>query len=219
VSVSPDTDARPNPANDRGSAERLQVSFLTSAAMLRQCPAPDTAEIAFAGRSNAGKSSVLNRLTGNRQTAKVSRTPGRTQLLNFFTVASGGRLVDLPGYGYAKAARSAQRDWQRSVNEYLSRRDALAAVVLVTDIRHPDQDFDVDLIHWAVASEMPLLVLLNKADKLKRNAQFQALRAIERATREMPLVDALLFSAQTGLGSDATVAWVRAHLGGDETAR
>ncbi|MFP6835088.1 MAG: ribosome biogenesis GTP-binding protein YihA/YsxC [Pseudomonadales bacterium] len=207
------TNSRPAASTDRGSVDRLQVSFLTSAPSLRQCPAADGAEVAFAGRSNAGKSSVLNRLTGSRQTAKVSKTPGRTRLLNFFTVASGGRLVDLPGYGYAKAARSAQKDWQRSVNEYLSERDALAAVVLVTDIRHPNQAFDVDLIDWAVASDMPLLVLLNKTDKLKRNGQIQALHAIERITREMPSVDALLFSAQNGLGGDAAVGWVRRHLG------
>ena len=197
---------------DRGTVDRLQVSFLTSAPSLRQCPDPGPAEVAFAGRSNAGKSSVLNRLTGSRQTAKVSKTPGRTQLLNFFTVASGGYLVDLPGYGYAKAARSAQQDWQRSVNEYLSKRDCLSAVVLVTDIRHPNQSYDEELIDWAVASDMPLLVLLNKADKLKRNAQLQALRAMERATKDMPLLDLLLFSAQSGLGGDEAVAWVRAKL-------
>lgn len=197
---------------DRGAIDRLQVSFLTSAPSLRQCPDPGPAEVAFAGRSNAGKSSVLNRLTGSRQTAKVSKTPGRTRLLNFFTVASGGCLVDLPGYGYAKAARSAQQDWQRSVNEYLSKRDSLSAVVLVTDIRHPNQSFDVELIQWAVASDMPLLVLLNKADKLKRNGQLQALRAMERATKDMPLLNLLLFSAQSGLGGDTAVAWVRARL-------
>lgn len=195
-----------------GGVDRLNVSFLTSAPSLRQCPAADTAEVAFAGRSNAGKSSVLNRLTGSRQTAKVSKTPGRTQLLNFFDVATGGRLVDLPGYGYAKASRSAQKEWQRSVNDFLSRRDSLAAVVLVTDIRHPNQSFDVDLIDWAVASEIPMLVLLNKADKLKRNAQYQALRALERVTQKMQTVDAVLFSATNGLGTAEVIAWVQARL-------
>jgi GTP-binding protein len=154
----------------------------------------------------------LNRLTGSRQTAKVSKTPGRTQLLNFFDVATGGRLVDLPGYGYAKASRSAQKEWQRSVNDFLSRRDSLAAVVLVTDIRHPNQSFDVDLIDWAVASEIPMLVLLNKADKLKRNAQYQALRALERVTQKMQTVDAVLFSATNGLGTAEVIAWVQARL-------
>ena len=212
MSRSRDPNAGPGAGTDRGNVDRLQVSFLTSAPNLQACPAPDGSEVAFAGRSNAGKSSVLNRLTGSRQTAKVSKTPGRTQLLNFFSVASGGQLVDLPGYGYAKEARSAQRDWQHSVNEYLSNRDSLAAVVLVTDIRHPNQSFDVDLIDWAVASDMPLLVLLNKADKLGRNGQHKALAAIERVTREMGFVDVLLFSAQSGLGGDEAVSWVREHL-------
>ena len=213
MSQSRNSSSGPGANIDRGSVERLQVSFLTSAPSLRQCPTSDVSEVAFAGRSNVGKSSVLNRLTGNRQTAKVSKTPGRTRLLNFFAVANGGRVVDLPGYGYAKAARRAQQDWQMAVNDYLSHRDALCAVVLVTDIRHPNQQFDVDLIDWAVASDMPLLVLLNKADKLKRNGQLQALRALERVTREMPSVDPLLFSAQSGLGSTATVTWVRERLG------
>jgi len=97
--------------------QRLEVSFLTSSPSLRNCPPPQGPEVAFAGRSNAGKSSVLNRLTGSRQTAKVSKTPGRTRLLNFFAVRAGGRLVDLPGYGYAKAQKSAQAAWQESVNE------------------------------------------------------------------------------------------------------
>lgn len=192
--------------------ERLQAAFLTSAPGLRQCPPADTPEVAFAGRSNAGKSSVLNRLTGSRSTAKVSKTPGRTQLLNFFTVAGGGRLVDLPGYGYARAAREAQREWQRSVNDYLSNRRSLAGVVLVTDIRHPGQPFDVDLMQWAVASELPLLVLLNKADKLKRNAQLSALRALQAETAAAQLVTVLLFSATSGLGADDAIRWVRERL-------
>lgn len=193
-------------------AQRLDVEFIASAPGLAQSPAADGPEVAFAGRSNAGKSSVLNRLTGNRHTAKVSKTPGRTQLLNFFAVAGGGRVVDLPGYGYAKAARSAQQAWQRNVNEFLSRRDALAAVVLVTDIRHPEQPYDVELLEWAHASEMPVLALLNKADKLKRNAQNQALQAMVRATQHMPLVQVQLFSAQSGLGTDAVIDTLRNWL-------
>lgn len=197
---------------DRGSADRLAVRFISSAPTLRQCPRPEGPEIAFAGRSNAGKSSVLNRITGSRSTAKVGKTPGRTRLLNFFAVEGGGRLVDLPGYGYAKAARSAQHEWQASVNDYLSNRDALQALVLVSDIRHPGQPFDKELLEWAAASELPLLILLNKADKLGRNAQAKALKAMERLTEKMPLVDVILFSATSGLGNDATVAWLREHL-------
>ena len=192
--------------------QRMDMQFIASAPGLAQCPAPDGPEVAFAGRSNAGKSSVLNRLTGSRHTAKVSKTPGRTQLLNFFAVADGGRVVDLPGYGFAKAARSAQQAWQRNVNEFLSEREALAAVVLVTDIRHPGQPYDLELLEWANASELPLLLLLNKADKLKRNAQNQALQAMRNATAHMPLVQVQLFSAQSGLGKEEVMKILRAWL-------
>lgn len=192
--------------------QRLDVEFIASAPGLASAPPADGPEIAFAGRSNAGKSSVLNRLTGSRHTAKVSKTPGRTQLLNFFAVSGGGRLVDLPGYGYAKAGRRAQEAWQRNVNEFLSHREALAAVVLVTDIRHPGQPYDLELLEWAAASELPLLVLLNKADKLKRNAQNQALQAMRAATQHMPLVKVALFSAQSGLGTDPVIEILKTWL-------
>jgi GTP-binding protein len=184
--------------------ERIDVAFLTSAPNLELCPPPDQPEVAFAGRSNAGKSSVLNRLTGNRQTAKVSKTPGRTQLLNFFQVQriggepSAGRLVDLPGYGYAKAGRDAQAQWQSEVNHFLSERQSLAAVVLVMDIRHPLQPYDVELIEWAAASAMPLLVLLNKADKLGYGAQQKTLAQVRAYLREMPEAAAITFSALKG---------------------
>ena len=160
----------------------------------------------MAGRSNAGKSSVLNRLTGNRNTAKVSKTPGRTQLLNFFDVGkvagkpAHGRLVDLPGYGYAKATRAAQARWQAEVNRFLSERMPLTAVVLVMDIRHPLQAFDTELIDWAGASELPLLVLLNKADKLKHGAQQQTLAKVRRHLADMPHAQVLTFSALKGQG-------------------
>jgi GTP-binding protein len=193
-------------------AQRIDVDFLTSAPSLRQCPPGAEPEVAFVGRSNAGKSSVLNRLTGNRRTAKVSKTPGRTQLINFFSVATGGRLVDLPGYGYAKAARAVQKEWQSAVNEYLSFRDQLVGVVLVTDIRHPAQPYDEELIGWAADSEMPLQVLLNKADKLKRGAQGQALAKFRHAYPER--VGAQLFSATSGIGIDELLAAVGGWLQG-----
>jgi GTP-binding protein len=198
--------------NNREPLQRLEVSFLTSAPNLAQCPAPDGPEIAFAGRSNAGKSSVLNQLTGNRRTAKVSKTPGRTQLLNFFEVRGGGRVVDLPGYGYAKAARATQTAWQQSVNEYLSFRDSLCAVVLVSDIRHPGQPFDMDLIQWSVESEIPLLMLLNKADKLKQGARSKALRDAERQFASHPTVQVQCFSAQSGLGHEQAYATIMSWL-------
>lgn len=180
--------------------QRLEVSFLTSAPSLRNCPPPQGPEVAFAGRSNAGKSSVLNRLTGSRQTAKVSKTPGRTRLLNFFAVREGGCLVDLPGYGYAKAQKSTQVAWQESVNEYLSYRENLVAVVLVMDIRHPLQSSDTQLLDWAHDSGIPVRVLLNKADKLKHGARQNALRDVQRALAGNPFAVVQSFSASSGLG-------------------
>jgi GTP-binding protein len=211
---------------DRSSAaataadQRVEVEFLTSAPDLKRCPPPDRPEVAFAGRSNAGKSSVLNRLTGNRQTAKVSKTPGRTQLMNFFDVRrvgrrpAHGRLVDLPGYGFAKAGRDAQARWQAAVNRFLSERSSLAAVVLVMDIRHPLQPYDVELIDWAAASQLPLLVLLNKADKLKYGAQQTALAQVRRHLANQPQARAVTFSALRGQNVDAVLAALGDWLAG-----
>ena len=190
---------------------RLATEFLVSAPDLGRCPSGDESEVALAGRSNAGKSSVLNRLTGDRRTAKVSKTPGRTRLINFFQVAGGGRLVDLPGFGYASAGRQEQQRWQRSVNEFLSFRSQLAGVILVTDIRHPGTPFDQELIDWAVASEMPLHVLLNKADKLKSGARRQALTRYRNERADHITVQ--LFSAANGLGVEELLAVLTGWLG------
>ena len=196
--------------------ERLEATFLTSAPDLRRCPPADAPEVAFAGRSNAGKSSVLNQLSGNRRTAKVSKTPGRTQLLNFFDVHQGGRLVDLPGYGYAKATVNAQQQWQKAVNHYLSYRDSLVGLVLVMDIRHPNQPFDEDMLNWAKESELPIHILLNKADKLGRNAQQQALSHMRRLYTDHPTASMQCFSATKGTGKAQLLAllleWLAAPL-------
>lgn len=183
---------------------RLQAEFLTSAPDLARCPPGTGPEIALAGRSNAGKSSVLNRLTGDRHTARASKTPGRTRMLNFFALPGDARLVDLPGYGYAKAAARDQARWQHAVNEYLSRRRQLTGVILVTDIRHPGMELDQDIMRWAAASAMPLHVLLNKADKLKRDAQTQALAHFRERLAEG--ATAQLFSATRGDGVEELLA-------------
>ena len=188
----------------------LASEFLLSADRLEGCPRDDVSEVAFAGRSNAGKSSTLNRITGRRQLARVSKTPGRTQLINFFSVNGGGRLVDLPGYGYARAAKSRQAAWGRAVDDYLNQRANLVSVVLVMDARHPLKPFDKDMIDWCRNRSMPLLVLLNKADKLNRGQRAKALRTVEEA---VPLVStALLFSAVTGLGAPEAIELVRERL-------
>ena len=188
----------------------LASEFLTSADRLEACPRDDVPEVAFAGRSNAGKSSTLNRLTGRRQLARVSKTPGRTQLINFFAVNAGGRLVDLPGYGYARAAKSSREAWGQAVDQYLNRRTNLVCIVLVMDARHPLKPFDRDMIDWCAGRSMPLLALLNKADKLGRGERARVLRSVEAEVPPDTLT--LLFSAATGLGADEAIVAVREQL-------
>ena len=192
------------------ASRALASEFLTSADGLAGCPRDDVPEVAFAGRSNAGKSSTLNRLTGRRQLARVSKTPGRTQLINFFSVNEGGRLVDLPGYGYARAAKARQQAWGTAVDDYLNRRENLACLVLVMDARHPLKPFDRDMIRWCTDRSLPLVVLLNKADKLKRNERAKVLGSVEADVG--PSVQVLLFSAVTGMGAVEATAAVRERL-------
>ena len=188
----------------------LTATFLTSADRLDRCPADDAPEVCFVGRSNAGKSSTLNRLTGSKSLARVSKTPGRTQLINFFALAGGGRLVDLPGYGYAKAPKARRKAWGRAIDDYLNGRANLAGIVLVMDARRPLQPFDEYMVEWCQARGMPMLALLNKADKLKRGARVQALRHVERELTGHG--QAVLFSALTGLGTGEAIAVVRSWL-------
>ena len=194
----------------------LASTFLTSADRLERCPFDDAPEVAFVGRSNAGKSSTLNRLTGSRNLARVSKTPGRTRLINFFTVADGGRLVDLPGYGYAKAPKARREAWGRAIDDYLNQRANLVGVVLVMDVRRPLQPFDQDMMAWCGTRDMRLLALLNKADKLKRGARSQMLRTVQAGLNDRAW--AMLFSAATGLGSAEAVAAVRTLLTVDPAA-
>ncbi len=145
------------------------AQFLISAETLAQCPDDNGFEVAFAGCSNAGKSSAINTLTDNKKLARTSKTPGRTQLINMFSLDEQRRLVDLPGYGYAKVAEKMKLKWQRHLNQYLQERQCLCGLVLLMDIRHPMKEFDIMVINWAVESELPIHVLLTKADKLKSN--------------------------------------------------
>ena len=144
-----------------------KTHFLTSAPNIRAIPADEGIEIAFAGRSNAGKSTALNALTNQKNLARTSKTPGRTQLINLFEVENGCKLVDLPGYGYAAVPEQMKIQWQKSLGEYLQHRQCLAGLVVLMDIRHPLKDLDQQMIDWAVSAELPVLLLLTKADKLK----------------------------------------------------
>jgi GTP-binding protein len=145
------------------------AQFLTSAPSIKECPPEEGTEVAFAGRSNAGKSSAINCLTNNGKLARTSKTPGRTQLLNFFSLQNTPRLrlVDLPGYGYAKVPLAIKKKWQDHLSEYLHARESLKGLVLMMDIRHPMQEFDAMMINWAAEAEMPVHALLTKSDKLK----------------------------------------------------
>ena len=181
------------------------VEFLLSAQTLQQCPEDKGLEVAFAGRSNAGKSSAINALTRNKGLARTSKTPGRTQLINHFEIKSGKRLVDLPGYGYAKVPKAIKAKWDRNLAEYLQMRRSLTGLVLLMDIRHPLQDFDQQMLNWAAQAGLPVHILLTKADKLKRGPAISALLAVEKLLRDMDpaytLLSAQIFSSlkKTGL--------------------
>ena len=158
-----------------------RARYQISVPNLAQCPPDEGYELAFAGRSNAGKSSAINALTRNGKLARTSRTPGRTQLLNFFELDDTRRLVDLPGYGYAKVPDAVKQQWQASIDDYLRQRQSLQGLVLVMDIRHPLTEFDTMMLDWAVACDMPAHILLTKADKLKRGAQAGQLKLVKQA--------------------------------------
>ena len=187
----------------------LSAEFIGSAARLSQCPQDDVVEIAFVGRSNAGKSSTLNRVAANKRLARVSKTPGRTRLINLFDTSWGFRIVDLPGYGYAKASQSERARWNAAVDAYLEQRTNLHGLVLVMDARHPLKPFDQRMLDWASERVMKVLVLLNKADKLKRNAQVRTVAATKNHVDAYESVTVLLFSATTGLGSTELAAWLQ----------
>jgi GTP-binding protein len=179
-----------------------QANFVTSAATLSACPEDSVAEVAFAGRSNAGKSSAINAITGHSRLARISKTPGRTQLINFFELDQSRYLVDLPGYGFAKVPLAVKDKWQRELERYLREREALQGVVLLSDIRHPLKEFDRMMIDWAVASDLPIHILLTKADKLKRGAAQNTLFAVKKELKETASVSAQLFSSLKKSGID-----------------
>lgn len=179
------------------------ASFLMSAPDLARCPEDSGLEIAFAGRSNAGKSSALNRLTEQPKLARTSKTPGRTQLINFFTAAEEKRLVDLPGYGFAKVPLKVRKEWERNLTEYLNKRESLCGCLLLMDIRHPLQEFDQNFIGWSLEQGLPLHILLTKADKLKRGAAKSTQMKVKKTISdqfETDLVSVQTFSSLKGDG-------------------
>jgi GTP-binding protein len=179
-----------------------QAQFVTSAATLSACPDDSLAEVAFAGRSNAGKSSAINTITGQNRLARISKTPGRTQLINFFALDEGRHLVDLPGYGFAKVPLKVKDKWQKELERYLRQRDALVGLILLSDIRHPLKEFDRMMIDWAVQSNLPLHLLLTKSDKLKRGAAQNVLLEVRRELSPLSYVSVQLFSSLKNVGVD-----------------
>lgn len=178
----------------------VHAKFILSADAPQQFP-PDTgSEVAVAGRSNAGKSSAINVIVNRRQFARTSKTPGRTQLVNFFELRPGERLVDLPGYGYAKVSDKTRRHWGRLLQQYFENRNSLNGLLLVVDIRRQLMDFDRQMLAFAAAVEVPVHVLLTKADKLKRGKARTALLAVSKELGEAATVQ--LFSAHDRQGED-----------------
>lgn len=180
-----------------------QAKFISSAPHLKDAPEDSGLEVAFAGRSNAGKSSAINTLTGQKSLARISKTPGRTQLLNFFAITEDKRFVDLPGYGYAKVPLEVKKQWHRMIETYLNNRKTLCGIVLVMDIRHPLTEFDRQMVDWCRQTGLPLHILLTKADKLNYGAAKNTLLAVQKELADAQIsVTVQLFSALKRQGID-----------------
>jgi GTP-binding protein len=180
--------------------------FLKSAASPADFPADTGREVAFVGRSNSGKSTAVNLVTGARKLARVSKTPGRTQLLNFFSLGEGRRLVDLPGYGFARVAPDVQARWRRSLESYLLERESLVGLVVTMDIRRGITPLDETLLRWLKPRALPVAVLLTKADKVSRAAGIEQERRL--AAELAPGTRLTRFSALTGDGVGTAQGWI-----------
>ena len=172
-----------------------KAKFLLSCPSLKGCPDDNGYEVIFAGRSNAGKSSAINTLTEQKKLAKVSRTPGRTQHLVFFELDEQRRLVDLPGYGYAKVPDAIKQKWNQNMSEYFDNRNCLKGAILVMDCRHPLKPFDEMMLQWCINSDIDTNILLTKSDKLKKGAASSTKLAVKNAVKEFPNINVQLFSS------------------------
>lgn len=177
------------------------IQFLLSVHNLSQLPPPSLPEIAFAGRSNVGKSSLMNTLMRRKSLVKVSGRPGKTQGLNFFEVDNSVYLVDLPGYGYAKVAKGMQDQWQSLITAYLESRETLCCVVVIIDLRHEAKAYDAQLLGWLRERNIPFLPVYTKMDKLSGNERVKNARILDAGHAIAP-DERILFSAMTGQGRD-----------------
>ncbi|MFW5855367.1 MAG: ribosome biogenesis GTP-binding protein YihA/YsxC [Thermodesulfobacteriota bacterium] len=191
------------------------AEFVTSAPGPEAYPPPNLPEIAFAGRSNVGKSSLINTLVNRRRLVKTSSTPGRTQLINFFNINDRLMLVDLPGYGYAKVPEAVRRKWGPMIETYLSTRAVLRGVVVIMDIRRIPGQGETDLLHWLDRFRIPAVPVITKADKLSRPKQDKARAAIALKLAVKP-VDLILFSAKSRLGKEAVWEALKALTDGSD---
>ncbi len=179
------------------------AEYILNAPSISHAPEDAGVEVAFAGRSNAGKSSAINALTNQKSLARTSKTPGRTQHLVFFRIDDDTRLVDLPGYGYAKVPEKIKRQWHSMMEEYLAHRQSLQGIVLVMDIRHPLKEFDRQMLEWGQHTGLPVHILLTKADKLKRGAGKNQLLAVQKElNHSYPNSSIQIFSAKDKVGID-----------------
>ena len=194
-----------------------QARFLTTVADLRQLPLDALAEVAFVGRSNAGKSSAINTLCDHTRLAYVSKTPGRTQHLNFFTVRPGEYLVDLPGYGFAKAPEDVRKSWNGLISPYLAKRPQLRGLVVIMDARHPLTELDWQMIDWFLPTGTPVHILLSKADKMTRQEQAKTLKAVQASVAKAGAqISVQLFSSLKKTGVDEARAVILGWLAGPQ---
>ena len=216
------SDIKNTPAKADGSAKAQlpeilrHPEFLLGAAEPHQFPDDDLIEIAFAGRSNVGKSSAINAICNRRKLARTSKQPGRTQQINFFSMGDTARLADLPGYGFAQVPLAVKKKWQDTIHKYLADRENLRVLVLLMDIRHPLTDLDWQMVHWASDSDLPTQVLLTKADKFKRGKVASTVLNTEKQLKDIPGQFAVEpFSCQNYTGVNEMRAqlseWVTGH--------
>ena len=185
-----------------------QAKFVIAAHKVSQWVNDEGLEVAFAGRSNSGKSSALNSITGRRGLARTSKTPGRTQQIVFFELDAETRLVDLPGYGYAKVPEKVRLHWSRVMEQYFFTRKSLVGLILTMDIRHPLKELDQQFIYWCSQSAVNIHILLTKADKISKSKRSVALRKVKRQLEDLDHVTFQAYSSRTGIGLDQAKQWI-----------
>lgn len=191
----------PNKNSERTPPAFHCAQFLLSAPSIHECPPDHGFEVAFAGRSNAGKSSALNTLTGQTKLARVSKTPGRTQQINYFKIDDDRRIIDLPGYGYAKVAKKVREEWQHNLAQWFVERMCLTGLVLVMDVRHPLKPYDEEMLDLCADRQLPVHILLTKSDKFSQSQASKSLNAVRKEVQSAPFpISVQLFSSLKNRG-------------------